>query len=60
MSFKIRECMFCGDDLGGEVDKWPGEIITCGKRECDRWARDEERAERDEAHAKLDEDMGWS
>ncbi|KKM20735.1 hypothetical protein LCGC14_1642390, partial [marine sediment metagenome] len=33
--------------------------ITCGKRECTRWASDERQAEREEAHDRLDRDMGW-
>ena len=56
---KISQCEFCGDDLFGEVDKWPGEIVTCGKRECERWARDEKLAEREDAHEQLDQMMGW-
>ncbi len=56
---KISQCEYCGDDLDGEVDKLPGEIVTCGKRECERWVRDEQQAERDEAHAQLDRDRGW-
>lgn len=57
---KIKHCEYCGTDLDGEVERWPGEIITCGSRECERWARNQERAERDEAHERLDRDMGWS
>jgi hypothetical protein len=56
---KIHNCEYCGDDLGCEIEKWPGEPITCGKRECERWAREEALAERDEAHDRLDRDMGW-
>ena len=56
---KISQCEYCGDDIGGEVDKWPGEVVTCGKRECERWARDEQLAEHEEAHEQLDRDMGW-
>ena len=32
---------------------------TCGSRECDRDARDQETFDREEAHEKLDRDMGW-
>ena len=56
---KLSECEYCGADLGYEVDKWPDELITCGKRECERWARDEQLAAREEAHEQLDRDMGW-
>ncbi len=56
---KISQCEYCGDDLGYEVNKMPGEAITCGKRECERWARDEVLAAREEAHEQLDRNMGW-
>jgi hypothetical protein len=56
---KITQCEYCGDDLGGEVDKWPGELVVCDKRKCQRWAREEELGAREEAHEKLDRDMGW-
>ena len=56
---KISQCEYCGDDLGCEVDKWHGEAITCGKRECERWAAEERAAMRDEAHEQLDRDMGY-
>jgi hypothetical protein len=32
---------------------------TCGKQECERELRDALRAEREEAHRKLDERNGW-
>jgi len=57
---KVSQCEYCGEDLGGPVEKWSQmDLITCGKRECERWARDEEAAERDEAHEQLDRNMGW-
>jgi len=34
-------------------------IDTCGKPECEREARDQARAELDEAHEKLDRDLRW-
>lgn len=57
---KVSQCEYCGEDLGGLVPKWDQmDLITCGKRECERWARKEQLAARDEAHAQLDRDMGW-
>jgi len=45
--------------MGVIEDKYYDRSDTCGKRECEREARDQARAERDEAHEKLDRDMGW-
>jgi hypothetical protein len=59
MARKIRHCENCGADLDGPVDKYPGDFITCGKRECEREARDQQQAARDEAHEQLDRDMGY-
>jgi hypothetical protein len=59
MARKVSQCEYCGDDLGQEVDKWPGEIVVCGKRECLRYERDAYQEEREEAHERLDRDMGY-
>lgn len=59
MSRMINRCEYCGDDLGGPVEKWPGEPVTCGKHECERWAYEEIQAACDEAHDQLDR-MGWN
>lgn len=57
---KIKHCEYCGKDLGGEVDRWHGDPpITCGERECERWARDCVAEQREEAHRDLDDRMGW-
>lgn len=56
---KERFCWNCGDSMGVIEDKYYDRSDTCGKRECEREARDQARAERDEAHEKLDRDMGW-
>ena len=56
---KISQCGFCGDDLGEEIEKRHGEHITCGKRECERWASHSDEIERAEAHEQLDRDRGW-
>ena len=54
----IRHCQYCGQDLGYEDNTAYGPV-TCGKQECDRWAHEEELAEREEAHESLDYVMGW-
>ena len=54
---KMRHCFNCGAELGAYADYDP--MDTCGSRECDRAARDAAQAERDEAHDRLDRDMGW-
>ena len=56
---KIKHCENCGADLGGPVDKWPGDFITCGERECEREARTQQAMERAEAHERLDDDLGY-
>ncbi len=56
---KISQCERCGDNLGSAVEKWPGEMVTCGKHECEREARADERARREEAHEQLDRDLGY-
>lgn len=60
MSAKMRHCWFCGAELGVIERKYYDRFDTCGSRECEREARNMERAERDEAHEQLDRDMGWS
>jgi len=57
---KTEYCDYCGEYLGGPVEKYDSsDLITCGKQECERWARDELRAQREEAHRQLDEDLGY-
>ncbi len=56
---KLTQCEYCGDDLGYEVERVHGEPAVCGKRECERWVWEEAQAEREEAHERLDRDMGW-
>ena len=54
---KMRHCYFCGEELGVYADY--DRLDTCGKPECERDARDCAQAEREEAHERLDRDMGW-
>lgn len=57
---KMRHCFYCGEELGRSPSTWSDPYETCGKRECDREARDAMQGEREEAHEQLDRDMGWS
>ena len=59
MARKVHECEYCGDDLGGEVEKSSGEIVTCGKRECQRWEQEQYAERREYAHEQLDRDLGY-
>jgi len=59
MAAKERFCWNCGASLGVIEGRHYDRRDTCGSRECEREARDEERAEREDAHRQLDEDMGW-
>lgn len=54
---KLRHCFNCGKPVGTYAD-WD-RLDTCGERQCEREARYVRDAERDEAHEKLDRDMGW-
>ena len=56
---KMRHCWVCGEELGVIENRFYDRMDTCGKSECNREAQDAYRAERDEAHEKLDRDMGW-
>ena len=57
---KMRHCWYCGEELGVIERRLYDDRDTCGKRECERAARDAEQQERDEAHERLDRDRGWS
>ena len=55
---KQRYCFNCGEDIGIHADYDP--LDTCGKPECMREARHAFAQEREEAHERLDRDMGWN
>lgn len=59
MAAKMRHCWFCGEEIGVCEDRDHDRRDTCGKRECQREANEDERGERDDAHRELDERMGW-
>jgi hypothetical protein len=55
----MRYCCVCGDEMGVIEAKYYDSRDTCGKMSCDREMRDADAAEREEAHERLDRDMGW-
>ena len=55
---KERFCPNCGESLG-VYPNWD-RYDTCGARECEREMREEIRYEREEAHDRLDQEMGWA
>ncbi len=57
MTVRMQYCFYCGAKLG--IYSCSDPLQTCGERECDRAARDEAQAEREEAHAALDRANGW-
>jgi hypothetical protein len=56
---KMRRCFNCGADMGVYADRHYDRRDTCGSQECDRAVRDMFAAEREEAHERLDDDLGW-
>lgn len=54
----MRYCFYCGEELG-VYDDFGERYETCGKRECERAARDSQAQEREEAHEQLDREMGY-
>lgn len=54
---KMRYCFNCGEELG--VSTFHDALDHCGKSECAREAQDAYRAEREEAHERLDRENGW-
>lgn len=56
---KMHFCFNCGAELGILPDRLYDRTDTCGARECEREARDQDAEERERAHEDLDERMGW-
>jgi hypothetical protein len=56
---KERFCRYCGESMGVIEARYYEPSDPCGKPECHREAQDAMQAERDEAHERLDRDMGW-
>ncbi len=53
---KMRFCFNCGAEFGFYADY--DQLDDCGAQECQRAAREARAQERDEAHERLDRDMG--
>jgi hypothetical protein len=54
-----RFCACCGESLGRIADRYYDRSDTCGRPDCDREARDMDRAEREDMHERLDRDLGY-
>lgn len=54
-----RHCANCGASMGFIENRHYDRRDTCGARECEREARDEQAAERADAHEQLDRNNGW-
>ena len=54
-----RFCAWCGESMG--VFEWSREDgpLSCGKRECNRYAREEREAQREEVVRRALEDAGF-
>lgn len=55
---KMQFCFNCGKELGIYVH-YHGDIESCGSAECNREEQAAYREQREEAHHRLDEEMGW-
>ncbi len=55
---RIRHCWNCGESLGFVADRFYGRTDTCGKRECEREARNAFEDERQAAHDAVDDYYG--
>jgi len=54
MAKRIQQCFNCGEEMG-VFDNY-GEIVTCGKLECDKQARKQYEAEIEEARHEAEKD----
>lgn len=52
---KVRHCWNCGADMGFIENRYYDSRDTCESRECARAARDAYEAEKEEAHAAVDD-----
>lgn len=55
---RMQFCAWCGEELG-TYEQLGQPRDTCGKIECEREMRGMDEAEREEAHDRLDREMGW-
>lgn len=55
---KMQHCFNCGAELG-VYEAYYGDLQNCGASECNRAERETHEAEREEAHQRLDDEMGY-
>lgn len=55
---KMQFCFNCGEELGVYA-AYHGDLQVCGQIECCRAEREAMQAEREEAHQRLDDEMGY-
>jgi hypothetical protein len=55
---KMQHCFNCGKELG-HYEAHYRDLQVCGDRECVRAEREIYQAEREEAHQRLDDEMGY-
>ncbi len=58
MTGRRHHCFNCGEDIG-PWDRFCDQIDTCGRPECNREMQNTYAIEREEAHDRLDRDMGY-
>lgn len=56
MMSKERFCEYCGKNIGAFVWNRADGALTCGARECERWAQDQEREQEDHARYFAEQD----
>ena len=58
---KVRYCWNCGEDMGFIENRYYDRMDTCGKRECEREARNAFEEERQRLHDAVDDyySGGW-
>ena len=52
----MADCVYCGEHTGEHAQLSDD---TCGAAECERYIREQQQAEREEAHRRLDEELGY-
>lgn len=60
MTAKEQSCSYCGDPMGcfEHSNRLDGPL-SCGKRECNAYVRDEAEQAREDAHERADQGEWW-
>jgi hypothetical protein len=58
MATRMQHCAWCGAELGVYEGRYD-EPESCGRSECNREVNAMYREMREDAHERLDRDMGW-